>query len=125
MAQKQKVKYEQDGNISYKKAVVVQIVELAAKEIAGVATLCTKRTSSFKNLFNRNFKKGVVLNFDDTNGVKVQVYVIMNFGFAVNEVAFRVQENVKRSIESMTEFKVKRIDVNIVGVNFDMLEDFA
>ena len=42
------------------------------------------------------------------------------------DVAFRVQENIKSSVESMTEYKVEAVNVHVVGVNFSEVEsDFV
>ena len=41
-------------------------------------------------------------------------------------LAFRVQENIKSSVESMTEFKVNSVNVHVVGVSFnDVDSDFV
>ena len=50
-------------------------------------------------------------NLPDINDVKI--------GFSCADIAFNVQENIKRSIESMTNLKTGTINVNILGVSFD------
>ena len=116
---KSKVKLEREGNLSYKRSLVNQIVELAAKEIAGVASFSDSKVLRMKKMFNKNFKRGIVLNFAE-DGVYIDLYINILFGHAVNDVAYRVQENIKKSVESMTEFKVKKTNVHIYGINFDM-----
>ena len=49
----------------------------------------------------------------------------MLFGYSVRDVAFRVQENIKSSIESMTDFKAEQINVNVTGVVFDSTDNVA
>ena len=53
----------------------------------------------------------------------VDVFVKVKFGYSVRDVAFRVQENVKSSIESMTEFKAAEINIHVTGVVFTDEED--
>jgi len=91
-----------NGRTSYGENVLASIVTLATKEIKGVHTLQGRGVRvSIKN------KK---LNID--------LYINVFSGIKCSDVAFRVQENVKRSVESMTEYRVEQINVNVLGVTF-------
>ena len=117
-------KNQQDENIvSYKKSVVHSIITLAAKEISGVASL-NAGVSFIKRLFSRKFFKGISLEYD-RNHIFIDVFVNVYFGYSVNDVAFKVQENIKRSVESMTDFKVDSVNIHVVGVVFDSEQEAA
>lgn len=118
---KLKTQATDDGNVSYKRNVVLSIVNLATQEINGVASLSSNAVSKLKRLFNKNYHRGVIIEFVD-NSVYVDVFINVMFGFSVRDVAFRVQENIKSSIESMTDFKVEAINVNVTGVVFTEVE---
>lgn len=118
---KTKVSVEKGGKVSYERSVVAEIIELAAKEIAGVASFAANAGLAVKSAFSKNFKKGINLIFTE-DGIETTVYLNALFGFSVNEVAFRVQENIKKSVESMTEYKIKKINIVIVGVKFQLEE---
>jgi len=118
---KTKVSVEKGGKVSYQRSVVVEIIELAAKEIAGVASFASSAGLAVKSAFSKKFKKGIFLNFTE-DGIETTVYLNALFGHSVNEVAYRVQENIKKSVESMTEYKVKKINIIIVGVKFQAEE---
>lgn len=100
-----KTRYNADltGKVNYGHRVVVSIISLAAKEIRGVAGLQGKgiRTESVGDEIN------------------VDVYIDVLIGFSCAEVAYRVQENIKRSVESMTSLRTGTINVNVLGVVFD------
>ena len=67
----------------------------------------------------------IIVDFDNNNA-KIDVFVNVKFGCSVKDVAFRVQENIKSSVESMTEYKVESVNVHVVGVNFSEVEsDFV
>lgn len=104
-----------DGALSYKKPVVLQIIELAAKEIAGVASLSS--TGAVSSLGKRS-KRGIVISYLE-DGLVIDLFINILFGYAVNDVSFRIQENIKRSVESMTEFKVKQVNIHVSGVLFE------
>lgn len=115
---------ESKDNVTYKKNVVVSIVSLATQEINGIASLNRSSVSPIKRVF-KNDKRGIIVDFEE-NQVSIDVYVNVKFGYSVKDVAFRVQENIKSSVESMTEFKVSAVNVHVVGVTFsDTDSDFV
>ena len=116
-----KVSLHKGGKVSYKRSVVIQIIELAAKEIAGVASFAVNAKSAIKGIVSKKYKKGIDLNFTE-EGIETTVYLNALFGHSVSDVAYRVQENIKKSVESMTEYKVLKINVIIVGVAFQAEE---
>ena len=91
---------EQTGFTVYGKRTINSIVLHATQEIDGVAGL---------------YAKGCRTEF---NGLKVDVDVFINVfdGVKCSEVAYRIQENIKRNVETMTSYKVGVINVNIFGV---------
>ncbi|MBQ8424724.1 MAG: Asp23/Gls24 family envelope stress response protein [Clostridia bacterium] len=123
MAKKVKVivaeEQTEKDNVTYKKKVIFSIVSLATQEINGIASICRNYVSAIKSVFNKNINKGIAIDFDKNGKVNINVFVNVKFGYSVKDVAFRVQENIKQSVESMTEFKVGQINVNVVGVTFN------
>ncbi len=112
---------DEEGDLSYKKDIVVQIIELSAKEISGVHSFSSTLGLGLKSVFSRKLKKGIAINFTE-EGLIIDTYLNILFGHSVNDVAFRVQENIKRSVEGMTEFKVKKVNVHVYGVSFQQNE---
>lgn len=113
----------EEGSVSYKRNVVLSIVKLATQEINGIAGIDTSAYSFFKRVFSNKYHHGIVIDFGEDDDVYVDVFVNVLFGYSVRDVAFRVQENIKSSIESMTEFKVASINVNVTGVVFSSTEE--
>jgi len=122
---KQKLTHSEEGSLSYKRNVVLSIVKLATQEINGIASLSNKGLTLVKKVFNKNYNKGVIIEFGEDDDVYVDVFVNVLFGYSVKDVAFRVQENIKSSIESMTDFKVASINVNVIGVVFGNIDDMS
>ena len=94
----------QKGKISYNSGIVSGIVALAIKEVEGVELLAGK-------------KKGLKLYFEK-DGIYAEISVNADYGYSVPDVAFKIQQAVKHNVEAMTEYKVKRVDVYVVGVDF-------
>ena len=111
-----------EGEVSYKDNVVLSIVTLATQEINGIAGISRKAIPVAKRAFSKKCHKGIIIDFAENN-VYVDVFVRIKFGYSVRDVAFRVQENVKSSIESMTDFKVAEVNVHCTEVVFDTEEE--
>ena len=101
---------DENGIISYSRSILKNIVTLAVKEIKGAASLYK---SDKKNSYS-----GVKIEFVN-NEVIVDIAVNIYYGYSVPEVAFAIQENVKRSVETMTEFKVNSVNVSVLSVTFN------
>lgn len=106
-------------NVTYKKNVVISIVSLATQEINGIASISRTSVSAIKSALSKNINRGIIVTFENnTNNASIEVFVNVKFGYSVKDVAFRVQENIKASVESMTDFKVTSVNVHVVGVTF-------
>ena len=116
---------ELKDNVTYKKNVVISIVSLATQEINGIASISRKSVSVIKSALSKNINRGIIVSFEN-NTASIDVFVNVKFGYSVKDVAFRVQENIKSSVESMTEYKVGSVNVHVVGVTFsDAGSDFV
>ena len=94
----------QKGKITYDSGIVGGIVALAINEVDGVSLLDTKN-------------KGVKLEFEK-NGIIADVSVKVDYGYNVASLAFRIQQSIKHNVESMTKFKVDKINVHVQDVDF-------
>ena len=95
---------KQSGKVVYNTGIVQNIVALAVAEVEGVIPTQGK-------------KDGVSL-YLEKDGVYVDISVIVKYGYNVPDVAYRVQQTVKQSVENMTRYKVAEVNVNIHDVVF-------
>ena len=106
------------GTISYANEVIAIISGIAASEIEGIAGMVT--TGGLGEIIskNRNITRGVKVEVG-TEEVSVDLYTIIEYGQPIQKVASEVQENVRKSIESMTGLRVVRVDIHVQGVSFE------
>jgi uncharacterized alkaline shock family protein YloU len=64
-----------------------------------------------------NKKNGITL-FLEKDGIYADISVVVEYGYNVPELAYRIQQSVKQSVENMTKFKVAKVDVHIEDVVF-------
>ena len=110
------------GSINYANDVIATIVGVAAAEVDGIAGLAAGNASISNLLGNRNVSKGLSKGVKVEVGaeeVAVDVSVIVDYGMPIQKVGHNVQENVRKSIESMTGLHVIKVDVHVVGVSFE------
>ena len=111
MAQIKKINGETNTYVN--KNMVVSIVSLATKEIQGVIDVYQPTKLSIKRLFNRNVGKGVRIKYTKL-GILIDIYIIVDTECEVNDVVFKIQQNVKNSIISLLPIKIKAINVHIM-----------
>lgn len=109
------------GTITYANEVIAIIAGVAANEVDGVAAMCS--SSSITDVFGRSksvskITKGVKVELG-TEEAAVDLYLIVEYGTPIQTCAAAVQENVRKSIESMTGLHVVRVDVHVQGVSFE------
>jgi uncharacterized alkaline shock family protein YloU len=106
------------GSVRIADEVVSIIAGLAATEIDGVAGMSGGIAGGIAEaLGKKNFSKGVKVDVGEEEAT-VDLFLIVRFGSRIPDVAWAVQENVKRAIENMTGLKVVRVNVHVQGVNF-------
>ncbi len=106
------------GAIRISNDVIAVIAGIAALEIEGVAGLHTGITSGITEIFGKkNPSKGVKVELLE-NVANVEVQVALEYGVPMMEVAVKIQENVRKAVETMTNAVVAEVNVRIQGVNF-------
>jgi len=74
-------------------------------------------TGGFAELLGKkNPSKGVKVTISDRD-VKIDMYVIVEYGVKIPDVAWEIQEKTKNEVEAMTGLNVVAVNVNIEGVN--------
>ena len=107
------------GKVTFANDVVATIAGLATVEIPGVAGMSGGIVDGIASLLGRkNLTKGVKVEVG-AEETAVDLYLVVNYGVAIHTVAYNVQENVKRAIETMTGLKVVEVNVYIQGVNIE------
>lgn len=107
------------GAIRIADEVVEVIAGLAASEVDGVAGMSGGFVGDLAHMLGRtkNLSKGVKVEVGEKE-TAVDLYVIMDFGVSIPNVALKVQEAVKEAIESMTGLTVVETNIHVQGINF-------
>jgi len=108
---------ETKGAVHIAEEVIASVTSLAACEVDGVASLVTADGAQISDLVSkRGLARGVKLVIaDDT--VIVDVYILVKYGSNVRNAAQKVQDNIKRTLESMTGMTVNAVNVHVSGIS--------
>ena len=101
---------EELGYIHISEEVLASIAAGAAVEVEGISGLMNQ-TGKKANA------KGVRIAVEGESAV-VDLHVMIQYGYAIPEVAEKVQTAVASSLEAMTGFAVKAVNVHVGGVSF-------
>ena len=110
-------KDQESGQITYANEVIATIVSVATTEVDGISGIAGSGAIS-GILAKGKTPRGVKVDMDGEN-VDVDVSVTVDYGMPIQKVGRNAQENVRKSIESMTGLHVEKVDLHVVGVSFE------
>ena len=111
---------EENGSINISEEVIAAIAVGAVREVEGVSGMMTGMGGSVTDLVNnrKNAQKG-------TKGVKIDMtgtaltldlYLTVEYGHAIPEVAENAQKAVASAVEAMTGCPVGTVNIHVGGV---------
>ena len=98
--------------------VVSIIAGKAVSEISGVAGMAGGFAGGISEVFSgkKNLAKGIKVDVEEKE-VKIDVNIIVEYGVRIPDVAFEIQNRVKKAVETMTGLNVTSVNVHVQGVN--------
>ena len=119
----EEIKTENEG-IKISDDVVAVIAGVAVAEVPGVAGMAGGFAGGISEVFSgkKNLAKGIKADINENNA-KIDVNIIVEYGSRIPDVAFEIQNRVKKAVESMTGLKVEEVNVHVQGVNTDTASD--
>ena len=110
----------ENTNIKIADDVIAVIAGAAASEVPGVASMAGGFAGGISEVFSgkKNFAKGIKVDTGEKE-TKIDVNIIVEYGVRIPDVAFEIQNRVKKAVEGMTGLKVVEVNVHIQGVNTD------
>lgn len=106
------------GTINVASEAIAMVAGIAALECFGVVGMSSRSLQDgiAELLYGReNLTKGIEVRI---NGDKVilDLYVVVEYGTKINEVAHNVIENVRYAVEDNLGLTVDKVNVNVMGV---------
>ena len=113
-----------DNGIEISNDVIAVIAGVAVTEVQGVAAMSGGFAGGITEVLSgkKNLAKGIKVEKTENN-TKIDVNIIVEYGSRIPDVAFEIQNRVKKSVEDMTGLKVEEVNVHIQGVNAEGVKE--
>ena len=123
LQEQEEIKTENEG-IKISNDVVAVIAGVAVSEVQGVAGMAGGFAGGITEVLSgkKNLAKGIKVEATETEA-KIDVNIIVEYGSRIPDVAFEIQNRVKKAVESMTGLKVQEVNVHVQGVNTDIVKE--
>ncbi|WP_069649480.1 Asp23/Gls24 family envelope stress response protein [Caloranaerobacter ferrireducens] len=107
------------GQIKIADEVVGIIAGLAATEVKGVAGMSGGIAGGISEMLGRkNLSKGVKVEVGEKEAA-IDLYIIVEYGAKIPEVAWEIQESVKNAVQTMTGLNVVEVNIHVQGVHIE------
>ena len=107
---------EATNNIKISEEVIITIASVAVSEIEGVSGTGTGIVEGFARMFSKKPSTGGIKVAMTETDVSIDMNVIMKYGVRIPEVAWNIQDAVKKEVELMTGLAVEKVNVRVVGI---------
>ena len=73
-------------------------------------------SGGISDVFGKKMSRGIKVESGEKN-TKIDVNIIVEYGVRIPDIAFEIQNRVKKAVESMTGLTVQEVNVHVQGVN--------
>ncbi len=98
--------------------VVAVIAGVAVSEVPGVSGMAGGFAGGISEVLSgkKNMSKGIKVEVGEKE-TKIDVNIIVEYGTRIPDVAFEIQNRVKKAVETMTGLTVLEVNVHVQGVS--------
>ena len=122
---KEEISIVADNNgVKISDEVVAVISGIAVSEVPGVSEMAGGFAGGITEVLSgkKNLAKGIKVEVGEKE-TKIDVNIIVEYGIRIPDVAFEIQNRVKKAVEQMTGLNVTEVNVHVQGVNTDSRDE--
>lgn len=106
------------GSVRISDEVIASIAGITAVDVPGVVGMSSGLIGGMAEMMGKkNPAKGVKVQVG-AREVAVDLYIIVEYGLRIPDIALQVQEKVKEAVETATGMSVIEVNVHVQGVGF-------
>lgn len=105
---------EEIGFVKISDDVVANIAGIAAKEVEGVS-LASAGNELMSKVSKKGTSKGVTAEVIN-NTVKIEIAIVIDYGYNIPATCTKVQEKAKNAVENMTGLECVDVSIRIAAV---------
>jgi uncharacterized alkaline shock family protein YloU len=110
---------EGEGSVRIAEEVIAQIATQALMKVNGVQPASPGLVANLR--LGKKTSGGVRISIEEeaVPAVVVEAYITTKYGLRIPDVAWDVQESIKKTLEQFTGYNVKAVNVYVQGVYFE------
>lgn len=108
---------ENNVNFRISDEVVSTIVEKTVMSIPGIYDINGGIIDGITNMLGTKRMKGIKVELTEKT-IAIDVYVIVEYGVKIPDIAWDIQDKVKKTVEDITGMNVTAVNIHIQGINF-------
>jgi len=109
---------DENINLSISEEVICTLAERVILAVPGVYSLHGGIMGGINNMLGKKLSQGIKVDINK-NEVSMDVYIIVEYGVKIPDIAWEIQDKVKKELENMTGMTVVTVNVHIQGINYD------
>lgn len=102
------------GEIVIAPRVLEKIIAIATAKVEGVHSFASKNMSD--SLAKRSLGRGVYLENKEDGQLIADIYLYLEYGVSVPNVALAIQKAVKSAVADMAEVRLQEVNIHIAGI---------
>lgn len=108
------------GEIRITEEALCSIGAIKTLEVNGVVGMSSNLVDGFSDLLGRkSLSKGVKIIDSQDKKITLNVYVVVRYGYRIPDLALKIQEKVKTSIEEYTNYTVSGVNIYVQGILYE------
>ncbi|MCR5747602.1 MAG: Asp23/Gls24 family envelope stress response protein [Lachnospiraceae bacterium] len=112
------------GEVKVADDVVASIAALAAGEVEGVSGMTGNFGQKLMHSVGIRTGSGSGVRVDIAGSmVRVDMAIVLKYGYNIMETSRKIQDKVKSGIETMTGLNVTDVNIRVTGVNSELRDD--
>lgn len=114
----------ENSGITISDDAIAVIAGKAVSEVSGISNMAGGFAGGITEVLSgkKNLAKGIKVD-SETKNLKIDVHIIVDYGVRIPDIAFDIQNRVKKNVEAMTGLKVQQVNVHVQGVNTGVDKD--
>jgi len=110
----------ENDDIQIANDVISTIAKVAVTGVSGVYAMAGGIVGGISEVLSgkKNSTKGIKVELID-KAANIDVNIIVQYGVRIPDVAFEIQNRVKKAVETMTGLTVSKVNIHVQGINLD------
>ena len=118
----------ENNGIKISDEVIATIAGIEVTKVSGVCEMAGGFAGGISEVLSgkKNLSKGIKIDRTE-KGIKIDVNIVVEYGTRIPDVAFEIQNKVKKEVEEKTGLVVEDVNVNVQGIKtfFNEQEDMS